>query len=66
MKHVKHWIGKLQVPTEPGLSTSELMLTNDDLRPGEMMPRNTSMSATRSGWVKGMTLRSSIVADIAP
>lgn len=25
----------LQVPTEPGLTTAELMLTNDDLKPGK-------------------------------
>jgi hypothetical protein len=33
--HIKYWLGKFQVPTEPGLSTAQLMLTNDDLRPGE-------------------------------
>ncbi|KAJ5184040.1 hypothetical protein N7492_001656 [Penicillium capsulatum] len=31
----KYWIGKVQVQTEPGLTTSQLMLTNDDLRPVE-------------------------------
>ncbi|KAJ5638719.1 hypothetical protein N7528_001109 [Penicillium herquei] len=31
----KHYVGKLQVQTEPGLSTAQLMLTNDDLRPVE-------------------------------
>ncbi|KAJ6024824.1 hypothetical protein N7540_005621 [Penicillium herquei] len=31
----KHCVRKLQVQTEPGLSTAQLMLTNDDLRPVE-------------------------------
>lgn len=34
MGHVKHGIRKIQVQTEPGLTTAQLMLTNDDLRPG--------------------------------
>ena len=34
---LKFWLKKLQVPTEPGLSTAQLMLTNDDLRPGKTM-----------------------------
>ncbi|KAJ5982857.1 hypothetical protein N7481_004956 [Penicillium waksmanii] len=29
----KRWIGKLQAPTDPGLSTAQLMLTNDYLKP---------------------------------
>ncbi|KAJ6007219.1 hypothetical protein N7522_005570 [Penicillium canescens] len=32
---LKYWLGKAQVPTDPGLSTAQLMLTNDDLRPVE-------------------------------
>ncbi|CAI7649533.1 unnamed protein product [Penicillium viridicatum] len=32
---LKFWLSKIQVPAEPGLSTAQLMLTNDDLRPGE-------------------------------
>jgi hypothetical protein len=32
---LRYWLGKAQVPTDPGLSTAQLMLTNDDLRPGE-------------------------------
>lgn len=28
-------VKKLQVQTEPGLTTAQLMLTNDDLRPGK-------------------------------
>ncbi|KAJ5557377.1 hypothetical protein N7494_001292 [Penicillium frequentans] len=35
MGQFKYWLGKLQAPTEPGLTTAELMLTNDDLRPVE-------------------------------
>lgn len=31
----KYWLGKLQAPTDPGLSTAQLMLTNDDLKPGK-------------------------------
>lgn len=34
MGQFKYWLGKIQVPTEPGLSTAQLMLTNDDLEPG--------------------------------
>ncbi|KAJ5357088.1 hypothetical protein N7517_011697 [Penicillium concentricum] len=30
---LKFWLNKVQVPVEPGLSTAQLMLTNDDLRP---------------------------------
>lgn len=33
----KFWLSKFQVPAEPGLSTAQLMLTNDDLRPGKSM-----------------------------
>ncbi|KAJ6137072.1 hypothetical protein N7471_003558 [Penicillium samsonianum] len=32
---LKFWLNKIQVPAEPGLSTAQLMLTNDDLRPVE-------------------------------
>ncbi|CAI7604541.1 unnamed protein product [Penicillium discolor] len=32
---LKFWLSKVQVPAEPGLSTAQLMLTNDDLRPVE-------------------------------
>ncbi|KAJ5657279.1 uncharacterized protein N7484_000928 [Penicillium longicatenatum] len=35
MGQLKYWLGKLQAPTEPGLTTAQLMLTNDDLRPVE-------------------------------
>lgn len=31
------WLRKAQVPVEPGLSTAQLMLINDDLRPGKTM-----------------------------
>lgn len=34
---LKFWLSKVQVPAEPGLSTAQLMLTNDDLRPGKSM-----------------------------
>jgi NCS1 family nucleobase:cation symporter-1 len=34
---LKVWIKKIQVPVEPGLSTAQLMLTNDDLRPGKII-----------------------------
>lgn len=32
---LKFWLSRVQVPAEPGLSTAQLMLTNDDLRPGK-------------------------------
>ena len=32
---VKQLLKKLEVANEPGLSNGQLMLTNDDLRPGE-------------------------------
>jgi hypothetical protein len=35
ISQLRYWLGKAQVPTDPGLSTAQLMLTNDDLRPGE-------------------------------
>lgn len=37
MPRIKEWIEKLEVPTEPGLTNTQLMLTNRDLRPGEIM-----------------------------
>ena len=37
MPRIREWIEKLEVPTEPGLTTTQLMLTNRDLRPGEIM-----------------------------
>lgn len=43
MGQLKYWLGKVQVPTEPGLSTAQLMLTNDDLEPG-MDRKNTHPS----------------------
>ncbi|CAI7601228.1 unnamed protein product [Penicillium manginii] len=33
MGRFKKVIEKIQAPTEPGLSTAQLMLVNDDLRP---------------------------------
>ncbi|KAJ5806703.1 hypothetical protein N7474_010295 [Penicillium riverlandense] len=39
MGQFKYWLGKLQVPTEPGLSTAQLMLTNEDLKPVEQERR---------------------------
>ncbi|PWY94817.1 uridine permease Fui1 [Aspergillus sclerotioniger CBS 115572] len=35
MPRIREWIEKLEVPTEPGLTTTQLMLTNRDLRPVE-------------------------------
>lgn len=35
MSKLKWTLDKLAVPHEPGLSNAQLMLTNDDLRPGE-------------------------------
>ncbi|KAJ5083314.1 hypothetical protein N7456_012741 [Penicillium angulare] len=35
MGRLRYWAEKLQAPTEPGLTTAQLMLTNDDLRPVE-------------------------------
>ncbi|BCR97143.1 nucleobase cation symporter-1 family protein [Aspergillus luchuensis] len=35
MPRIKEWIEKLEVPTEPGLTNTQLMLTNRDLRPVE-------------------------------
>ncbi|KAJ6105011.1 hypothetical protein N7486_003700 [Penicillium sp. IBT 16267x] len=37
MGKLQYWLEKLQVPTEPGLSTAQLMLTNDDLRLAPLM-----------------------------
>jgi hypothetical protein len=37
MGRFKKVIEKIQAPTEPGLSTAQLMLVNDDLRPGKKM-----------------------------
>lgn len=31
---VRRFVDKLAVDSEPGLSNAQLMLTNDDLRPG--------------------------------
>ncbi|OQE27289.1 hypothetical protein PENSTE_c004G06874 [Penicillium steckii] len=31
----KYWLDKIKTPTDPGLSTAQLMLTNDDLKPVE-------------------------------
>lgn len=35
MARMKRWVEKLEVPSEPGLTNTQLMLTNHDLRPGE-------------------------------
>ncbi|PYI06873.1 uridine permease Fui1 [Aspergillus sclerotiicarbonarius CBS 121057] len=35
MPRIREWIEKLEVPTEPGLTNTQLMLTNRDLRPVE-------------------------------
>lgn len=35
MSKLKWILDKVAVPHEPGLSNAQLMLTNDDLRPGE-------------------------------
>lgn len=36
LKHskVSHYVDKLAVPAEPGLTHAQLMLTNHDLKPG--------------------------------
>jgi hypothetical protein len=44
MGQLKYWLGRLQAPTEPGLTTAQLMLTNDDLRPGESHWKKQSFS----------------------
>lgn len=36
MSRIKQLLGKLEVANEPGLSNARLMLTNNDLRPGEI------------------------------
>lgn len=36
MGSFKKLVKKAQAPTEPDLTTAELMLTNTDLQPGEM------------------------------
>ncbi|KAE8380518.1 permease for cytosine/purines, uracil, thiamine, allantoin-domain-containing protein [Aspergillus bertholletiae] len=36
MARIKEWARKLEVPSEPGLTNTELMLTNHDLRPVEL------------------------------
>ncbi|KAH8426237.1 nucleobase cation symporter-1 family protein [Aspergillus melleus] len=35
MARMKQWVEKLEVPSEPGLTNTQLMLTNHDLRPVE-------------------------------
>ncbi|KAB8073149.1 permease for cytosine/purines, uracil, thiamine, allantoin-domain-containing protein [Aspergillus leporis] len=35
MVRIKEWVEKLEVPSEPGLTSTQLMLTNHDLRPVE-------------------------------
>ncbi|KAB8265194.1 permease for cytosine/purines, uracil, thiamine, allantoin-domain-containing protein [Aspergillus pseudonomiae] len=35
MARIKEWVEKLEVPSEPGLTNTQLMLTNHDLRPVE-------------------------------
>lgn len=37
MARIKEWVEKLEVPSEPGLTNTQLMLTNHDLRPGEII-----------------------------
>lgn len=37
MSKLKWILDKVAVPHEPGLSNAQLMLTNDDLRPGEIV-----------------------------
>lgn len=34
---LKSWLKKIQVEQDPGLTTAQLMLTNDDLRPGKSL-----------------------------
>ena len=36
MSRIKQLLEKLEVANEPGLSNAQLMLTNNDLRPGEV------------------------------
>lgn len=36
MPEIKRWIKQLEVESEPGLTNVQLMLTNHDLRPGEL------------------------------
>jgi hypothetical protein len=35
---VKYWAHKLAVKSEPGLTTGQLMLINEDLKPGMLFP----------------------------
>jgi hypothetical protein len=35
MSRFKQWVEKIEVESEPGLTNTQLMLTNHDLRPGE-------------------------------
>ncbi|KAE8147710.1 permease for cytosine/purines, uracil, thiamine, allantoin-domain-containing protein [Aspergillus avenaceus] len=37
MPRIKQWVEKLEVSSEPGLTNTQLMLTNHDLRPGEII-----------------------------
>lgn len=37
MACIRKLLKKLEVENEPGLSNGQLMLTNDDLRPGEIV-----------------------------
>jgi hypothetical protein len=34
---VRRFVDKIAVDSEPGLSNAQLMLTNDDLRPGTLL-----------------------------
>lgn len=39
MSRVKQLLKKLEVDNEPGLSNAQLMLMNNDLRPGEIFEK---------------------------
>ena len=41
LKHsrIAHYVDKLAVPAEPGLTNAQLMLTNHDLKPGMKYPQ---------------------------
>lgn len=41
MSRLKQLIRKLEVENEPGLSNAQLMLMNNDLRPGEIVEEAT-------------------------
>lgn len=53
MDVAKKTVKLVQVKTEPGLTTAEMMLTNDDLRPGEYFLLLLLLLLSKSGVADG-------------